>query len=371
MCGCESAAAARASRSNRCRAVGSPVKSGKRILSATVRSNRVSRALYTSPMPPAPKAAVMAYGPSRVPGVRDIVRVPTTAGEFGVSLTCFVSNTEPCWSCAANSRSTSRRRSSSGHARFRNAARSAAGRGTVWSNRSRRAEGSAINGSRSLMGLVDRMSILSKPSRPARPRDRAEIPAVSDEITKLLEAWKTGNADAGEELVAKTYHELRRIAHAHLRHERRGHTLQTTALLHEAYLRLLRKGPGTVENRDAFFRLMAAEMRRRLVDHARRRLASKRGGGVRHEPLDASVAVASLEDCHEVEAMLGRLDRALDDLNASFPRAARVVELRFIAGLTTEETATAIGLSPGTVKRDWTFARAWLAAALEPDALSK
>ena len=194
---------------------------------------------------------------------------------------------------------------------------------------------------------------------------------MPDEITRLLEAWKTGNADAGEELVAKTYVELRRIAHAHLRHERRGHTLQATALLHEAYLRLLRKGPGSVENRDAFFRLMAAEMRRRLIDHARRRLTSKRGGGVQHEPLDASATVSSLEDSREVEAMLGRLDRALNELSGSFPRAARVVQLRFIAGLTTDETAQAIGLSPGTVKREWTFARAWLAAALESDHLSR
>jgi RNA polymerase sigma-70 factor, ECF subfamily len=202
---------------------------------------------------------------------------------------------------------------------------------------------------------------------PAGRTDAGVLQPMPDDITKLLEAWKGGNADAGEELVAKTYRELRRIAHAHLRRERRGHTLQTTALLHEAYLRLLQRGPGTVENRDAFFRLMAAEMRRRLVDHARRRLASKRGGGIRHEPLEASAATASLEDSHEVETMLGRLDRALDELSGSFPRAARVVQLRFIAGLTTEETANAIGLSSGTVKREWIFARAWLAAALAPD----
>jgi RNA polymerase sigma factor (TIGR02999 family) len=161
------------------------------------------------------------------------------------------------------------------------------------------------------------------------------------------------------------------MAHARLRRERAGHTLQTTALLHEAYLRLLRKGPGSIENREAFFRLMAAEMRRRLVDHARRRLAEKRGRGVRHEPLDASAIVVSLEDAQEVEAMLGRLDRALDELHGSFPRAARVVQLRFIAGLTTEQTATAIGLSPGTVKREWTFARAWLAAAMQAEPLSR
>jgi RNA polymerase sigma factor (TIGR02999 family) len=204
-----------------------------------------------------------------------------------------------------------------------------------------------------------------------RRKDHLELQQVSDEITRLLARWKAGDADAGDEVVVKTYRELRRIAHAHLRRERRGHTLQTTALLHEAYVRLLRKGPGSVENREAFFRLMAAEMRRRLVDYARRRLADKRGGGVIHEPLEASALVASLEDADEVEAMLGRLDRALDELNGSYPRAARVVQLRFIAGLTTDETAQAIGLSPGTVKREWTFARAWLAAALESDHLAK
>jgi RNA polymerase sigma factor (TIGR02999 family) len=194
---------------------------------------------------------------------------------------------------------------------------------------------------------------------------------VPDEITKLLEAWKAGNADAGEEVVAKTYRKLRRMAHAHLRRERRGHTLQTTALLHEAYMRLLRKGPGPVENREAFFRLMAAEMRRRLVDHARRRLAAKRGGGVIHEPLEESTTLEKHEEAQEVEAMLGRLDRALNELSVSFPRAAHVVQLRFIAGLTTEQTAAAIGLSSGTVKREWTFARAWLAAALESEPLSR
>lgn len=181
-----------------------------------------------------------------------------------------------------------------------------------------------------------------------------------DDITRLLEAWKGGNAEAREELVARTYRELRRIAHAHLRHERRGHTLQTTALLHEAYLRLLRSGPGSVDNRDAFFRLMAAEMRRRLVDHARRRLTEKRGGGVIHESLQTSMTNPAPEDPSTIEATLWRLDRALEELNGSFPRAARVVQLRFIAGLTTEQTAAAIGLSPGTVKREWTFARAWL-----------
>jgi RNA polymerase sigma factor (TIGR02999 family) len=191
---------------------------------------------------------------------------------------------------------------------------------------------------------------------------------VSGEITKLLEAWKAGNAEAGDEVIARTYGELRRVAHAYLRRERHAHTLQTTALLHDAYMRLLRQGPGSVENREAFFRLMAAEMRRRLVDHARRRLAAKRGGGAVHEPLDTSAAAVAPAGADDIEATLGRLDRALEQLSDSFPRAAQVVQLRFLAGLTTDETAAELGLSPGTVKRDWVFARAWLAAALESPA---
>jgi RNA polymerase sigma factor (TIGR02999 family) len=191
---------------------------------------------------------------------------------------------------------------------------------------------------------------------------------VPGEITKLLEAWKAGNAAAGEEVISRTYGELRRVAHAYLRRERHAHTLQTTALLHDAYMRLLRKGPGSADTREAFFRLMAAEMRRRLVDHARRRLAAKRGGGAVHEPLDASERAITADEAEDIEATLHRLDKALAELSGSYPRAAQVVQLRFIAGLTTDETAAELGLSPGTVKRDWVFARAWLAAALESPA---
>jgi RNA polymerase sigma factor (TIGR02999 family) len=189
--------------------------------------------------------------------------------------------------------------------------------------------------------------------------------AMPGEITELLEAWKLGDAEAGEALVTRTYRELRRLAQAYLRHERRSHTLQATALLHEAYLRLLRRGPGTIENRDAFFRLMAAEMRRRLVDHARRRLADKRGGGIIHESLRDQAVPIGVHADSDIEAMLGRLDGALQQLTDSYPRTAHVVQLRFLAGLTTEETAHELGVSAGTVKREWTFARAWLAAAIE------
>jgi RNA polymerase sigma-70 factor (ECF subfamily) len=191
---------------------------------------------------------------------------------------------------------------------------------------------------------------------------------VPGDLTKLLEEWRAGNAAAGDEVVAQTYSELRRVAHAQMRRERPGHTLQTTALLHEAYLRMLRRGPGTAENREAFFRLMAREMRRRLVDAARRHAANKRGGGIIHQALEAGIDTGPKEDTdNDVEEMLERLDHALRDLSLKFPRTAQVVHLRFIAGLTTAATAAHLNLSTGTIKRDWTFARAWLAAALEPD----
>ena len=155
------------------------------------------------------------------------------------------------------------------------------------------------------------------------------------------------------------------VAHGFLRRERADNTLQTTALLHEAYLRLLRKGPGTVETREAFFRLMAAEMRRRLIDHARRRLASKRGGGAIHEPISTSAGIPARAEADDIEGMLARLDKALIELSTTFPRAAHVVQLRFLAGLTTRRSSRGTRAVAGTVKRDWTFARAWLAAALE------
>jgi RNA polymerase sigma factor (TIGR02999 family) len=191
------------------------------------------------------------------------------------------------------------------------------------------------------------------------PEDRGEV-------TVLLDKWRSGDAEAGEALVKTTYGELRRLARAQMRRERQGHTLQATALLHEACLRLLPKGPLSVEGHEAFFRLMAAEMRRRLVDHARRRLADKRGGGAILESLDtSSYAAAAVVD--DSEAMLDRLDRALERLARLHPRTARVVELRYISGLTNEETATELDLSAGTVKREWAFAKAWLAAAIESD----
>jgi RNA polymerase sigma factor (TIGR02999 family) len=188
---------------------------------------------------------------------------------------------------------------------------------------------------------------------------------VAGDITKLLNEWQAGDARAGEKLVSRTYDELRRLARFYLRRERSGHTLQPTALLNEAYMHLLPQGPRVADGREAFFRLMASEMRHRLVDHARRRLAHKRGGGMIATPLDTCLVAPDTND--DIEETFGRLDRAIDALDVQYPRAARVVRLRFLGGLTTEETASELALSTGTVKREWTFAKAWLAAAMDPE----
>ena len=188
---------------------------------------------------------------------------------------------------------------------------------------------------------------------------------MPEDITTLLGEWKAGNRAAGEAVVSKTYDELRRLARGYLRRERPEHTLQATALLNEVYLRLLPAGPRAATTREEFFRLMASEMRHRLVDHARRRLAGKRGSGVRHEAVDDALPVAASDADDDAGAMLDRLDRAVETLRADDPRAAQVVQLRYFGGLTLEEIAADLQLSVGTVKRDWTFAKASLAAALD------
>jgi RNA polymerase sigma-70 factor, ECF subfamily len=189
---------------------------------------------------------------------------------------------------------------------------------------------------------------------------------MADDLVTLLAQWNAGSVAAGEKVVSKTYDELRRLARAYLRRERAEHTLQATALLNEAYLHLLPSGPRAAATREEFFRLMASEMRHRLVDHARRRLADKRGGGVRHDTLDTQIAAAASEGADDATEMLDKLDRAIDALAGSHPRIAQIVQLRFIGGLTIDEVAADLGVSSGTVKRDWTFAKAWLAAAIEP-----
>jgi RNA polymerase sigma factor (TIGR02999 family) len=175
----------------------------------------------------------------------------------------------------------------------------------------------------------------------------AEPPAV----TTLLRAWKQGDEAAGEQLFPILYGELRRQAAHYMRRERRNHTLQPSGLVNEAYLRLARSPGLDWHDRMHFFALAARVMRQVLVDHARRRRAAKREGW--HVTLgDADAPAAPLE--------LLDLESALAELVALDPRQARVVELRYFAGLDVEETAEVLGLSPRTVKREWQTARAWL-----------
>jgi RNA polymerase sigma factor (TIGR02999 family) len=174
-------------------------------------------------------------------------------------------------------------------------------------------------------------------------------------ITDLLARARGGESSALEELVPHVYAELRRIAGRHMRRERPGQTLQATALVHEAYIRLFKDEELSFENRAHFFGIAARAMRQILVEHARSRDARKRGGGLRRVTLDEGLA--SGQPAH---VDLLALDEALERLATRSAAQARIVELRFFGGLTNEETAAALGVSPATVKRAWTMARAWL-----------
>lgn len=182
----------------------------------------------------------------------------------------------------------------------------------------------------------------------------------SPDLTRLLLNWKQGDAQALESLFPLVYGELRRIAASFLRRERADHTLQSTALVHEAYLKLLGQDPEW-EGRAHFFGLAAQAMRRILVDHARSRRAEKRGGPAIRVELQDNVAAPDTSQDYDLIA----LDEALDALAALDERQCRVVEMRYFAGLTIEETAEALGLSPPTVKRDWVTARLFLARHLK------
>lgn len=174
-------------------------------------------------------------------------------------------------------------------------------------------------------------------------------------ITHLLKEWSDGDQQALEDLAPLVYDELRQQAARYLRKERPNHSLQATALIHEAFLRLIDVKEVEWQNRAHFFAIAANLMRRILVDHARKRDAEKRGGSQIWLTLDESLAVAQ-----ETDVDLLAIDEALDRLAAIDPQQARIVELRFFSGLTVEETATALDISPKTVKRDWSVARAWL-----------
>ena len=180
------------------------------------------------------------------------------------------------------------------------------------------------------------------------------MPERSQEFIDLLTAAERGGRDAVDRLVPIVYAELRELASAYLRRERPDHTLQTTALVHEAYLRLTDQRSTTWQNRSHFLGVAAQAMRRILVDHAKGRQRLKRDGG-RPVTLDDGMAIITGPP-EEVLAV----DEALKRLTELDPRQARIVELRYFAGLTIEETASALELSPATVKREWTSARAWL-----------
>jgi RNA polymerase sigma-70 factor (ECF subfamily) len=181
------------------------------------------------------------------------------------------------------------------------------------------------------------------------------MPDSPGEITVLLAEMKRGNSEALPKLVPLLYDELRKLAGHFLREERPGHTLQPTALVHEAYLKLAGQRAG-FENRAQFMAVAAQAMRRILVDYARQRVAAKRGGGVALTDLDIASVGATVEQSQELLA----IDEALEKLTALDPQQARVVEMRYFGGLTVEETAAALAIAPRTVKREWAMAKAWL-----------
>lgn len=173
-------------------------------------------------------------------------------------------------------------------------------------------------------------------------------------MTQLLQRWSSGHAEAFERLMPLVYDELRSLASSFLRHERAGHTLQATALVHEAYCRLTRHTRATVRDRAHFFSIAAQAMRRILVDHARRHQAEKRIDPGDKVPLDEQTPA----EAPDVDVLA--LHEALNDLGEINQRQAKVVELRYFGGLTNDEAAIALGVSRATVERDWHVARIWL-----------
>jgi RNA polymerase sigma factor (TIGR02999 family) len=181
-------------------------------------------------------------------------------------------------------------------------------------------------------------------------------------VTELLVRWRSGDRTALEKLMPLVYEELRRLAHHYLRQERTNHTLQSTALVHEAYLRLAGSKPPEWQDRAHFFGIAAHVMRQILVEYARSRAADKRGGGVVRLALDDAIAPS---ECVDID--LVALDKALHELSEFDSQQSKIVELRFFAGLSIEDTSELLGVSPATVKRDWVTARAWLFRAMTGD----
>ena len=179
-----------------------------------------------------------------------------------------------------------------------------------------------------------------------------------DDVTALLIEWRQGDAAALERLVPLVYAELKKVAGAHLRHERAGHSLQATALVHEVYLRLVNVDRLTFESRAHFMAVAARLMRQILVDHARRRLRGKRGGGATMVSLDGMSPAVNTVGPTKIDVLA--LDQALAELASFDAQQCRIVEMRFFAGLTIDEVAHALGISTATVEREWAVAKAWL-----------
>jgi RNA polymerase sigma factor (TIGR02999 family) len=190
--------------------------------------------------------------------------------------------------------------------------------------------------------VLGRTQGVSVPEPPAQP------------VSALLGRWRAGDQQALQVLIPLVYEELRRIARHHLRQERPDHTLQSTALVHEAYLKLMNQGPPDVENQAHFLAVSSRLMRQILVDHARRHRAAKRGGGLKLELKD----VMASQEVQDIDVIA--LDHALSQLASLDPQQSRIVEMRFFGGLSIEDTAEVIGISRTTVKREWATARAWL-----------
>lgn len=181
-----------------------------------------------------------------------------------------------------------------------------------------------------------------------------------DIVTQLLASWHAGDEDALRSVIPLMYDELRRVAHRYLRQERTGHTLQSTALVHEAYLRLEKQGAVRFQNRRHFLAIFAQLMRQILIEYARAQRAAKRDGGIRLSLNDA--VGAKMRDVDVIA-----LDDALTELDKLNPEQCRIVVLRFMAGLSIDETAEAMGTSPATVKRHWETARLWLHRQMSHD----
>lgn len=182
----------------------------------------------------------------------------------------------------------------------------------------------------------------------------------TNEVTQLLVAWGNGDQAALDQLMPLVYSELHRLAHRHIKKERPGHTLQTSALLNEAFLRLVDQRDVQWQGRAHFFSIAAQMMRRILVDYARSRRFAKRGGDAQQVSFDEELVVS-----RQLSADVLRIHDALNELATIDERKSKIVELKFFGGLSIEETAEVLGVSPGTVMRDWTLAKAWLRIAMK------